>query len=60
MQSLTELYNSSITSDGTPAKRIKVGNDEAYLFTDEGNYHGIVLQKDRQRAKKIDKFEENP
>lgn len=45
-QDLTELYEVSITSDGTPAKRIKVGNDEAYLFTDEKNYHGIILQKE--------------
>ncbi len=45
-QDLTELYEVSITSDGTLAKRIKAGNDEAYLFTDEKNYHGIILQKD--------------
>lgn len=45
-QTLTELYDVSITSDGTPAKRIKVGNDQAYLFTDEDNYHGIILEKD--------------
>ena len=46
MQILTELYEVSLTSDGTPAKRIKVGNDDAYLFTDESNYHGIILQKE--------------
>ena len=46
MQILTELYEVSLTSDGTPAKRIKVGNDDAYLFTDESNYRGIILQKE--------------
>lgn len=46
VQVLTENYSVSITSDGTPAKRIKVGNDDAYLFTDESNYHGIILQKE--------------
>lgn len=46
VQVLTENYSVAITSDGTPAKRIKVGNDEAYLFTDESNYHGIILQKE--------------
>lgn len=46
MQVLTENYNVSITSDGMPAKRIKVGDNEAYLFTDKSNYHGIILQKE--------------
>lgn len=46
MQVLTENYDASITSDGTPAKRIKVGNDQAYLFTDDDNYHGIIMEKD--------------
>ncbi len=36
----------SITSDGTPAEEITVGGERAYLFTDEDDYHNIVLTKE--------------
>lgn len=45
-QTLAELYDVSITSDGSPAKRIKIENEQAYLFTDDENYHGIIMEKD--------------
>lgn len=45
-QMLAENYDVSITSDGTSAKRIMVGNNQAYLFTDDDNYNGIIMEKD--------------
>ena len=35
-----------MTSDGTPAEEIMIGDRKAYMLTDEGGYHNIILEED--------------